>query len=366
MLICFCLGLKFPHEIYGHAMVSTQSSLYVIGGQIRVSDDFGGQEELSDSIFELTLDPNYTSEVMWIQLPQKLKVPRRFVAAIMLPEELATCQQVSTTAASTIPSTTASTKSTTSVSPTPKGTLMVVGGAVDFDYHTYQFADIIDLDNEASECQSLEYPLQAFNIQAGLVLDSSIVQPIFCGGIDETNDHFFQNCYKYLDVSQEFAITTNLSSEAGIAQSASAVQKYRHSDEQFLWITGGVEDSGSSQKSVQIVSVNGNVQEGPEMLESMSRHCAVAISDKAVLVVGGYVSQMGYSNKTQIYDFENSTWNPGPELNMGREYHACATFEMDEKFTVYVVGGYNEGVINSVEFAVFDLFVQSWNEGMLE
>ena len=63
MLICFCLGLKFPHEIYGHAIVSTQSSLYVIGGQIRVSDDFGGQEELSDSIFELTLDPKYTSEV---------------------------------------------------------------------------------------------------------------------------------------------------------------------------------------------------------------------------------------------------------------------------------------------------------------
>ena len=273
------------------------------------------------------------------------------------------------TDAPTEPTTSAFSPSTTPVSHRANGTLMIVGGS-DFNMtkqHANQIVDIIDLWKEDSHCQSSEYPLPAYNIQAGVVLDSSErYQAIFCGGIDESGE-LIRNCYEYLSVSQEFVETTILNSEAGIAYSGSTVQIHNGSFEQFLWITGGVEEYSGSQKGVQLVSANGNVLEGPEMPANMSRHCAVAISDKAVLVVGGYVSNINYSNKTNIYDFKSKTWNPGPEITNGREYHACATFEKDEKSIVYVVGGFNESVINldSVEFAAFDHFLQPWNDGML-
>ena len=290
-----------------------------------------------------------------------------------------TTTSVSTMSASTLPSdtpteptTSAFSPSTTPVSHRANGTLMIVGGS-DFNrfnltkQHPNQIVDIIDLWKEDSDCQSSEYPLPAYNIQAGVVLDSSErYQAVFCGGKDE-NGELIRNCYEYLSISQEFVETTLLNSEAGIAYSGSTVQIHNGSFEQFLWITGGVEEYSGSQKGVQLVSANGNVLEGPEMPANMSRHCAVAVSDKAVLVVGGYVSNINYSNKTNIYDFKSKTWNPGPEITNGREYHACATFEKDEKSIVYVVGGYNESLTNldSVEFAAFDYFLQPWNDGML-
>ena len=184
------------------------------------------------------------------------------------------------------PTTSALSTSTSHVSPTPKGTLMIVGGAVDNDNHPYKFADIIDLDNEDSDCQSAKYPLQAYDIQAGVVLDSFNKSKIlFCGGIDEHAD-LIRNCYEYLNVSHGFHDFIQ-HTYAGLLHSSSAVQIHNGSDEQFLWITGGGEVSGGPEKSVQLVSTNGSVLDGPEMTESVSCHCAVAISDKAILVIGG-------------------------------------------------------------------------------
>ena len=62
---------------------------------------------------------------------------------------------------------------------------MIVGGIVNDErpYQSCQYVDIIDLDNEASDCQSSEYPLQAYDIQAGVVLNT----PVFCGGRDENS-----------------------------------------------------------------------------------------------------------------------------------------------------------------------------------
>ena len=82
-----------------------------------------GNYEISDSIYELNLDPHYNSLLRWTELPQKLKVPRQFVAAVILPAELDACQQVSS----------------------PKGTLMVVGGTGDTE--SIKFASDFSLVN---------------------------------------------------------------------------------------------------------------------------------------------------------------------------------------------------------------------------
>ena len=274
---------------------------------------------------------------------------------------------LSTTSVSTEPTTSTSYPSTSSVLPRKKGTLMIVGGALNetTPYQTYKYADIIDLDNEASDCQSSKYPLEAYNIQGGLVFYNGVYQAIFCGGrTDEHNG--IQNCYAYVDVLFGFRETAVLHSYAGIADCGSAVQVYNNSGvEQFLWITGGIgEEVDGIQKSVQLVSTNGNILDAPEMPESVSCHCAVAISDKAILVIGGLTSN-GFSKMTRVYDFESKQWNNGTELSVARAYHACASFETD---AIYVVGGWgpsNADATDSVEFSVINqdlVTVGEWTE----
>ena len=356
MLICFCLGLKFPHGIYGHAIVSTQSSVYVIGGWMFVE----GQSQLSDSIFEMNLDPHYNPEPMWVELPQKLKVARFFVAAIILPEEFGTCQQqVSTTASTT--STIASTMSTTSVSPTPKGTLMIVGGAVDSNTAKYESTEIIDLDNEDSNCQSFDYPLHAKNIHGGVLNSYGDTKVVFCGGFVTSENgqspEEVKTCYEF--GPDGFNKTAMTILHHGTKHSASTVQLFNSSvDEQVLWITGGHDDSTREfRKSVQLVSMNGTVFEGPDMIEGISEHCVVALSDKGLMVIGGETSNYQY-NATFLYNFETNSWIRGPELLKGRKKnHACTSFERDGNITVYVVGGngeLSEEGLDSDEIAMID------------
>ena len=257
-------------------------------------------------------------------------------------------------------------------SPRTKGTLMIVGGATNAEipHQPYQYADIINLDNEASDCQSSKYPLQAYKVQAGVVKNSiGRNQTIFCGGKDD-HDELIGDCYEYINVSDGFAVFAYLN--YGIADSGSAVQVHNGSVEQFLWLTGGLHGV-DLLNWVQLASTNGDVLEGPKMPESISYHCAVAISDKAVLVIGGcYNSTNNFSNKTKIYDFESNGWNPGPELTIGRQHHACASFEMDNNWAVYVVGGLTQAiashpVTDSVEFSVINqdnssVTVGEWNK----
>ena len=124
----------------------------------------------------------------------------------------------------------------------------------------------------------------------------------------------------------------------------------------MLWITGGHYDSTREfRKSVQLVSMNGTVLEGPDMIEGISEHCVVALSDKSVMVIGGETSTYQY-NATFLYNFETNSWIGGPELSKGRKNHACTSFERDGTTTVYVVGGNDDSFqrLNSVEIAMID------------
>ena len=333
MLICFCLGLKFPHGIDGHAMVSSQSSLYVIGGKMLVE----GNYEISDSIFELNLDPHYNSVPRWTELPQKLKVPRQFVAAVILPAELDACQQVSS----------------------PKGTLMVVGGTGDTESIKFASTEIIDLNNEDSDCESFDYPWKARSILGGVLTKSGNTKVIFCGGFVTSGNGVsveeVKTCYEFgsSGFNENFMATLLY----GTKYAASAVNIFNSSlNEQHLWIIGGLEDvNRNSRQSVQLVSMNGNVLEGPDMKGGISEHCVVALGDKGVMVIGGNANNSYQYDQTFLYNLETKTWNHGRKLSKGRKAHACTSFEKDGKFTVYVVGGTNyigDQRFDSVEFAV--------------
>ena len=86
----FPSGPKLPKGIFGHATVTTKSAFYVIGGfTTYFEENKQVAPELQDSIYELSL---LTKNSTWTKLPQKLSSGRGNVAAIHLPEELATCE----------------------------------------------------------------------------------------------------------------------------------------------------------------------------------------------------------------------------------------------------------------------------------
>ena len=68
-------------------MVSTNSFVYVIGGEIELSS--GTDSTTSNSIWEL--DTSLEEDAAWIEMKQKMKVARHSAAALILPEELSTC-----------------------------------------------------------------------------------------------------------------------------------------------------------------------------------------------------------------------------------------------------------------------------------
>ena len=79
------IGPTFPYKIKNHAMISTKSFVYVIGGEV----GSGSESHTSNSIYEL--DPCLGEEATWIQMKQRMNKERHSVAALIIPEELSTC-----------------------------------------------------------------------------------------------------------------------------------------------------------------------------------------------------------------------------------------------------------------------------------
>ena len=83
-------GPTFPIKIDSHSLVATNNALYVIGGFEfnQILENCAGDLSTLDSIFELNLFMENTS---WIQLPQRMSMPKRLVSSLFIPDELVTC-----------------------------------------------------------------------------------------------------------------------------------------------------------------------------------------------------------------------------------------------------------------------------------
>ena len=75
-------GPQFPLKVYYSTAVSSNSKLYVVGGYAKQDSSYSAL----NTIYELA------DNLTWIELPQKISVARENVAAIILPEDLVTCE----------------------------------------------------------------------------------------------------------------------------------------------------------------------------------------------------------------------------------------------------------------------------------
>ena len=107
--------------------------------------------------------------------------------------------------------------------------------------------------------------------------------------------------------------------------------------------------------------------QGPELPVDMSHHSLVQINSTVSLLIGGMTSSDLYSRKTYYFDHIKEQFLQGPELNIGRYYHASSIITdqiTDEKYVV-VSGGENNNeypdyILDSTEI----LINNEWRFGM--
>ena len=113
--------------------------------------------------------------------------------------------------------------------------------------------------------------------------------------------------------------------------------------------------------------------QGPELPVEMTHHSLVQINSTVSLLIGGITSSelVEYSSpKTYYFDHIKQQFLQGPELNIGRYYHASSIITdqiTDEKYVV-VSGGINDDDSMNNNFGVLDsaevLINNEWRFGM--
>ena len=106
-----------------------------------------------------------------------------------------------------------------------------------------------------------------------------------------------------------------------------------------------------SEKSIQLVSLNGIVFEGPGMIEGIYEHCVVALSYKSVMVIGGKTSSNYQYNATFLYNFETNLWIRGPELLKGRQNRTMLVQVLKEREVLWYM-------LLEVMMTVFTVLIQ--------
>ena len=130
--------------------------------------------------------------------------------------------------------------------------------------------------------------------------------------------------------------------------------------ENGLWVTGG-ENDGSVLSSTEIVSFNRDyIGMTVDLPVPLTKHCAVLLKSKnAAMIIGGTgnINGQGSAN-TYFYDSVSQAFTEGPAMSTARSSHMCASFTVNGKEKVAVVGGTDK---NSVE--IFDVASNTWTSG---
>ncbi len=112
-------------------------------------------------------------------------------------------------------------------------------------------------------------------------------------------------------------------------------------DDSALWRTGGSELL--PKNTTEIVSITNETIFGPELPEPRYFHCLARVGSSTGMLIGGGSGVGGnrlYLRTTIVYDFDDQSWTPGPNLTYGRMTHSCGVIEdAEDGSQVVVVAG---------------------------
>ena len=130
------------------------------------------------------------------------------------------------------------------------------------------------------------------------------------------------------------------------------MQVARHSAASVIWnntlyISGGtVPRNGTGSiiaiNSTEIIVQNNltKIRKPKDLLQPLSGHCAVLLSTKKIMIIGGR-DLNDNQNKTYFVDpKENFDSTDGPSMTNSRRFHACGSTVFKNEDYVMVLGGY--------------------------
>ena len=210
-----------------------------------------------------------------------------------------------------------------------------------------QKTEVVDVVTGETCADLDDFPMANYGA-VGANLDGT---PAVCGGY---SSGYIQKCYKFTNAGwQEFA------SMKGTKRRYAAGVMYKNK----FHIFGGY-DSGSRSKTTELISIDGGVEDGPELPEAVDSHAITSINSTVSMLSGGFTSATTYSPLTWYFNHETNVFSSGPSLLEGRYWHGSATI-VDKVTTAkipIVTGGYNiyaGGTLDSTE-----LFINGmWQSG---
>ena len=205
----------------------------------------------------------------------------------------------------------------------------------------------MDLKSVNSKCQNFASFSTAISATVGgLSLKN---KPIICGGWNEITN--LPDCYEYDNDNWDTFSSMSVPRKYAAASTVPGTNR--------LIVSGGEDQNGAEE-----LTENGWTTAALSPLAVfMSGHCMVHLDATRIMFIGGR-HNYNRSPETYIYNYDDNTWEKGPDLNSRRENHACGKIlkdKMSNEFTVIVAGGFNEEYMDSVE--VLDMESMSWTTG---
>ena len=122
-----------------------------------------------------------------------------------------------------------------------------------------------------------------------------------------------------------------------------------------LHVFGGW-DGKIRSNTTELISIDGVVEEGPELPEALRQHAITSVNSTISILSGGRTSDTHYSPLTWYFNHDTSVFSPGPSLLEGRRSHGSATIvdkETTAKIPVVTGGQHSDHVkLDSTEMLI--------------
>ena len=172
--------------------------------------------------------------------------------------------------------------------------------------------------------------------------------PVVCGGY---SSGYLTKCYRFKNGKwKEFA-----SMKEKRAYAAGIMHKNK------FHVFGGYD--GSRSKTTELISIDGGVEDGPDLPEAVNSHAITSINSTVSLLSGGWTGD--YSPLTWFFNHETQAFSSGPSLLEGRYYHGSATIvdKVTKAKIPMVTGGFgNAGILDSTELLINGM----WQSGTIQ
>ena len=216
-----------------------------------------------------------------------------------------------------------------------------------YPYSSARKTEVVDVVNGESCADLADFPVE----NEGAVGANLHGTPIVCGGY---SSGWSKTCYKLTNAGwQEFA-----SMNEGRAYAAGIMFKNK------FHVFGGFGDGSSILQTSEIISIDGSVEDGPELPESVYWHAITSINSTVSLLSGGLTSATNWSPLTWFFNHETQAFSSGPSLLEGRSLHGSATIvdKVTKAKISMVTGGYNGGYLDTTELLINGM----WQSGTIQ